>query len=419
MFYVFYYCFGMKHIAIIGGGAAGCFAAIALKRLMPTAGVTVYESGRRPLAKVAITGGGRCNLTNSFSAVRSIDEVYPRGARLMRRLFNEFDHGDAYVWFEREGVELVTQADGCVFPKSQDAMQIVNTLVSLMRDGGARLVLHHRVTAVERLAGGSFSLHFDGAGCHDAVADAVLVATGGMTGGMRQVLEALGVKTVATVPSLFGLCVDDKELHQLTGTVVPDVSLGMVGTKLKTRGTLLVTHWGMSGPAILRMSSYAARVLNENGYKAALSVDWLSVSEAEAGALLSEYAAKNPQKQLQSVYPEQLNARLWHYLLRKSGVDGTCRWSGVGKKNVNKMINVLTNDTYRIVGKNRFKEEFVTCGGVKLGDVNPNTLECRSCPGLFVAGEALDMDAVTGGFNLQGAWTTGYVAARGICKVLA
>lgn len=410
-------------IAIIGAGAAGCFAAVNLKRMCPDVHVTVYESGRKPLAKVAVTGGGRCNLTNSFERVRSLAAVYPRGERLMKRLLREFSHEDVCKWFEREGVRLVTQDDCCVFPQSQDAMEIVGTLTRLMHRHGVELRIGHRVELIERRGGegtaaGEYSIGFAGGALKPVTADVVIVTTGGspkMSG--LDMLRHTGVETVPPVPSLFSLCLPGDPVRELMGTVVADTTVALAGTKLRASGPLLITHWGMSGPAVLKLSSYAARILNENGYAGTLGVNWTgSGNEADAQEMLARLAAENPQKQLSSVYPEYLNARLWLHLLSRSGINAAMRWGELGRKGMNRLVNTLTNSLYRVDGKNRFKEEFVTCGGVSLGSVDPHTLECRTSRGLYFAGEVLDVDAITGGFNLQAAWTMAYVVARAVSK---
>lgn len=408
--------------AIIGGGAAGCFAAINLKRLMPDNDITVYESGHRLLAKVAITGGGRCNLTNSFEDVRSTDEVYPRGARLMKRLLKEFSHKDAYGWFESNGVRLVTQTDRCVFPKSQDAMEIVSTLTRLMRESGVKTRMAHRAVSIKRTDNDGTAdrqkrrFRIDFANGEKTYADNVVVTTGGSPrrGGLAM-LDNLELDIVEPVPSLFSICLPGDDIRELSGTVVDNATVGICGTKIHASGALLITHWGMSGPAILKLSSHAARLLSENAYRAQLTVNWMgSMKEADVAALITNMAARNMQKQTASVYPDCLNSKLWRNILLHNGMKPEQRWAEIGRKGLNKIVTALTNSTYRMDGKNRFKEEFVTCGGVALGNINPATLECRKHEGLYFAGEVLDVDAVTGGFNLQAAWTMGYVVSRAI-----
>lgn len=402
------------NVAIIGAGAAGCFAAIQIKRNNPKVNVTVYEAGIKPLIKVAITGGGRCNLTNSFDGIRSLDEAYPRGARLLKRMFRTFDYKDVYQWFESEGVSLTTQDDECVFPVSQDAMEIVNTLVRLMRSLGVKLITKHRVAAINHEAeDGEYLLTFSHGDV--AKADAVVVTAGGspQVRGL-EMYEKLGLDIVSPVPSLFSLNLEKNHpMTALMGTVVNDVQARLVGTKLAAFGPLLITHWGVSGPAILKLSSYAARILAENDYKAQVAINWFGqANEAEVMSIITEIAEQNQKKLVSSVWPERFNNRMWCYLIDACGLRQDMRWGELGKKGLNKMVALLTNHTLNIVGKNKYKEEFVTCGGVALSNVNSSTLESKKHPHLYFAGEILDVDAITGGFNLQAAWTMGYVVAE-------
>ena len=391
----------MKRIAVIGAGAAGCFCAAELRRRLPAVKVDVYESGPKPLAKVAITGGGRCNLTNSFEGIRSLGEAYPRGERLMKRLLRVFSQEDTWRWFEAAGVPLVLQDDHCVFPRSQDAMDIVHALLRKME--GVNLMLRTPVHAIGP------DLTVDG-----EAYDAVVVTTGGAPKGLP-LLEGLDLEWVPTVPSLFTFTIQDEGLRALMGLVV-EATVSLPGTPFKADGPLLITDWGLSGPAVLKLSSYAARHLHDVGYQAPLSVNWLSLSEAETRALLEELSAANPRKQVSNTPPEGLQARLWNYLTVKAGLRPDIRWAELGSKGLNKLVNTLTQDNYALAGKTKFRDEFVTCGGVALSNLNPATLECKQYPGLYFAGEVLDIDAITGGFNLQAAWTTGYVAAQSIAS---
>ena len=402
-------------ISIIGAGAAGCFAAIEAARRMPQADICVYESLNRPLAKVAITGGGRCNLTNSFQEVRSLETVYPRGARLMKRLFHTFDHRDTMRWFEAEGVPLTVQDDQCVFPRSQDAQDIVGTLLRLMKRHGVAIKTSSRAESIEPQEGGGYKISFAGGGCVSS--DAVIVTTGGSPrADGAAFLNPLQLKTVPPVPSLFSFSLEAHPLKSLMGIVVANVTARLAGTKFKTDGPLLITHWGVSGPAILKLSSHAARHLAECSYRATLALNWLGdMNEAEALELLKGIKEENPQKQLASAFPRQLGKRLWLYLLESLRLPAEQKWASVGTKDLRRLAAGCTNHQLPIAGRNRHKEEFVTCGGVALSEINPSTLECRRHPRLFFAGEVLDVDAVTGGFNLQAAWTMGYVAA---CNLL-
>ena len=394
-------------IAIIGGGAAGCFCAIGAKRRLPEADVTLYEAGPKLLAKVALTGGGRCNLTNSFRDVERLGEVYPRGEQLMRRALRVLSPEATQRWWEAEGVRLTTQEDQCVFPVSQDAMQIVRTLERDLRVAGVRICLKAPVERIEALAEGHFRVREENYDC-------VVVTVGGCS---REKLERLlpeGVAVTPCVPSLFTLKIPDEGLRALMGTVVEQAGLSLAGPKFRAAGTLLLTDWGVSGPATLRLSSYAARHLAENGYAGTLLVNWLDAPEAETRGWIAATAAENPRKQAAGTPPAGITARLWRHILRRAGLRDDLRWAELGAKGAARLAATLSADAYAVAGRARFKEEFVTCGGVDLAGVNINTLESRQYPGLFFAGEALDVDAVTGGFNLQAAWSTAAVVAASL-----
>jgi predicted Rossmann fold flavoprotein len=390
--------------AIIGGGAAGFFLAINLKKMVPEMDVTIFERSHRVLAKVEISGGGRCNCTNSFAEVRDLSEVYPRGHRLMKRLFNVFDYRKAYEWFEQQGVLLVTQEDQCVFPKAQDSHVIINCFLSLARQYQIQIVTGRKIQHLEEVQD----------------YDYVAVTTGGSPKGEGlKWLSDMGHEIVSPVPSLFTVQIQDSSLTALMGTVVEHVSVMIPSTKFRANGPLLITHWGMSGPAILKLSSYAARHLAEQRYRMPLSVNWVEKTDAEIQAMLYESTARFSAKQLSTLNPFGLPQRLWEYLLMKTLGGRTMRWGELSKKDVNRLVNVLTNDTYQTAGRAPFKDEFVTCGGVSLKSINPSTLESRHVPNLYFAGEVLDIDGITGGFNFQAAWTTAYTVACSITmKVL-
>ena len=404
----------MIRVAIIGAGAAGCFCAIEAARRHPGWSVTVYEAGRKPLAKVAVTGGGRCNLTNSFAEVTDLGQVYPRGHRLMGRLFYRFNHEDTWRWFETEGVPLVLQEDQCVFPASQDAMQIVRILQERMREAGVQVRCNHKLTLLGKAqADGPWQLRFSDD--HIIEAEMVVITTGGSPSSRGLAfLDGMDLALVAPVPSLFTFRIPDAP-RQLMGTVVKQAGTSLAGTKYKAEGPLLVTDWGMSGPAILKLSSHAARYLAEKNYQATLRVSWLGDATAEqACEKVRRLGSPGPQKQVASVHPEELTGRLWAFLLERAGLRPDIRFAELGSKGLNRLAQILTADTYAITGRAAFQEEFVTCGGVSLSEVNANTLEAKRFPGLFFAGEVLDIDAVTGGFNLQAAWTCGYTVAASL-----
>ena len=387
----------MKRVAIIGAGAAGCFCAVQLRRMAPELAVTVFEAGPRPMAKLSVTGGGRCNLTNSFEGIRSLGEAYPRGERVMQRVLKAFSQEDTVRWFEAEGIPLVLQADHCWFPRSQDALDIVHCLERGMH--GARLLLRTPVHSVKDML---------------ARFDCVVVTTGGAAKGLP-FLEGLGLELIPSVPSLFTFTVPDPALRSLMG-LVTEASIGLAGTAFKADGPLLITDWGLSGPATLKLSAYAARYLAERQYKGTVLVNWLNANENQVREQVREMAAANPQKLVASVHPVQ--QRLWEHLLQRAGLRKDLRWAELGSKGINRLTSTLTADSYPLSGKSRFREEFVTAGGVALSNINLSTLESKRHPSLFFAGEVLDIDAITGGFNLQAAWSTGYVCAQSIVKSL-
>ena len=387
--------------AVVGGGAAGFFLAVNLKEMMPDMEVTIFERSQHVLTKVEISGGGRCNCTNSFEEVTDLSQVYPRGHRLLKRLFNNFDYRDAYAWFERHGVPLVTQNDQCVFPEAQDSHAIINCFLSLARRYHIEICKGSKVQSLDDVKG----------------YDYVVVTTGGSPKGEGlRWLQALGHEIEQPVPSLFTFSVADKRLQALMG-VVTDVETMIPGTKLRAAGPLLITHWGLSGPAVLKLSSHAARYLAEQNYQTPLAVRWLSLSDQEISTLLYEQVATQPKKQLTTYNPFGLQQRLWAYLVEKAlEVRAQIRWAELNKKDVNRLVNVLLNDIYQIAGRAPFKDEFVTCGGISLKAINTSTLESKHVPHLYFAGEVLDIDGVTGGFNFQAAWTTAYTVATSIVR---
>ena len=408
----------MSRIAIIGGGAAGFFLAVNLKERAADADVCIFEKSRRVLAKVEISGGGRCNCTNSFAEVGDLKTVYPRGDKLMKRLFKVFDHEDAYRWFEAHGVPLTTQDDQCVFPKSQDSHSIINCLTAHAHRLGVKVMRSCSCSDIAPCEGEGFSLSFKTEeGVRTERFDKVVVTTGGspQRKGLDW-LERLGHAISDPVPSLFTFSINSSALRQLMGTVVGSATASIPGTKFRSTGPLLITHWGMSGPAILKLSSYAARHLAENAYRSPLIVNWTGETNTDSVIEhISITAQQNTQKQLSSVRPyATIPQRLWDYLIEKCDMKRDKRWGELGRKGINRIANILTNDTYNIEGKSAFREEFVTCGGVSLSSVNMSTLESKHCPGLYFAGEVLDIDAVTGGFNFQAAWTTAYTVAQNI-----
>ena len=387
-------------------------AAIMACRTNPASKVTIFERAQKVLAKVEITGGGRCNVTNSFAAITDMKQAYPRGHKLMKRLMKTFSHEDTYRWFEQYGVPLVTQEDECVFPKAQDSHAIINCLVRQANELGVTICCRHRLVNIHRMEDGRLKLEFEN-GSHRVFHRTIITTGGSPNGRGLQYLAQLGHDIEPPVPSLFTFNIKDRAFCDLMGTVVEPVVTTIPGTKLRAKGPLLVTHWGVSGPAVLKLSSYAARLLAENDYKAPLAISWageLTRQEVEENLLKLQTA--NPRKQVATLHPFGLPSRLWLYILSKLDIDTVKPWAEIGRKTLNRMIETLVNDQYTIAGKGAFRDEFVTCGGVSLSSVNSKTLESKVCPNLFFAGEVLDIDAITGGFNLQAAWTTGVVAGQ-------
>ena len=388
--------------AIIGGGAAGFFLAINLKELCPEMEVTIFEKSKKVLAKVEVSGGGRCNCTNSFANVSDLSQVYPRGHRLMKRLFKTFNHQDAYDWFERHGVRLVTQDDECVFPVSQDSHTVINCFLHETKRHGVEIRTESKIENLDTLSDYDF----------------IAVTTGGSpkAEGLSW-LSAKGVSIEKPVPSLFTFCINDEALHTLMGTVVETATAFIPGSGLRAAGPLLITHWGMSGPSILRLSSHAARMLYEHQYQLPLVVNWTSRKDAEIMEELQAIIVRHPQKQITTIRPFDLPSRLWTYLAEKALCErASNRWQNLNKKELNRLVNILCNDGYQIAGRAAFKDEFVTCGGVSLSAVDPVTLESKDLRHVYFAGEVLDIDGVTGGFNFQAAWTTAYTVAQAISR---
>lgn len=407
------------NVAIIGGGAAGLFMAVTLKQLAPALCITVFEKKTKVLAKLAITGGGRCNLTNSFAEIRDLSRAYPRGDKLLKKAFRVFGPMQTYRWFEDHGVSLITQEDQCVFPRSQDANTVVNCLLERAKELGVRIRTSHTLQSIHYNT--HYTLCFREPEIADQNFDLLAITTGGCPKeeGFRY-LEQLGHEIIAPVPSLFTFNLPNDPIRELMGVVVDPVLVTLQagkssGTKMQASGALLVTHWGMSGPAILKLSAYAARIVNEQQYNFQLQVNWVNeTNEEKIAESLNALARMHPQKQIANLRPYNLSSRLWLFLLKKTGISEERRWAELGKKGINKLVNTLSQDVYTVHGRGSFKDEFVTCGGVSLSSIHSHSMESKACKNLYFAGEVLDIDAITGGFNLQAAWTTAYLAAVSI-----
>ncbi len=355
--------------------------------------------------KLSLTGGGRCNFTNSFEKVSSLEEVYPRGFRQMKRLLSAFDHNDTREWFSLLGLGSVVEPDSRVFPNCMDARKVVRSIQKEMSRLGVSVECSHRVESISpSLQGGWMvdSEHFD----------KVVVTTGG---GFLKAIAPLEIETVKPVPSLFTLKLDCTAIKALMGVCAPDATVSIQGTAFKSRGALLITDWGISGPATLRLSSYAARFLADKNHICALTVNWISSNQQEVHQWCRNLKNLCPRKMLSSTCPQGLPDRLWKFILKeRCGLRDDIRWAETGDKSINRLSNILTSDSYSVCGRAAFKEEFVTAGGISLDAVDIRSLECKKHPGLYFAGEVLDIDAVTGGFNLQAAWSTAFCVAAAI-----
>lgn len=397
-------------VAIIGGGAAGFFSAIHVKENYPNAEVIIFEKSKKVLSKVKISGGGRCNVTNGCTDINELSKAYPRGSKQLRKAFGTFNTQHTMEWFETRNVPLVIQEDNCVFPVSQDSQSIIDCFLTEAQRLDISIRLSAGVKSIQP-KGEQLLLEVED---ETQAFDKVIVTTGGSpkrTG--LTWLEDLGHTIEEPVPSLFTFNMPNETVKELMGIVVENPSVRIQGTKLKSDGPLLITHWGMSGPAILKLSAFGARILSDMNYAFKVQVNWVNVQETEAVKdELHAIMKDHPNKQLANFRPYLLPERLWHFLIERRGLSKQSTWGQLGAKAINKLVEILTNDTYTVQGKTTFKEEFVTCGGVSLSSIDFKTMQSKACPNLYFAGEVMDIDGITGGYNFQAAWTTAFVAAK-------
>jgi predicted Rossmann fold flavoprotein len=400
-------------VAIIGGGAAGFFAAIHVKENHPKAVVVIYEKSQKLLAKVKISGGGRCNVTNGTQSISELCDGYPRGGKKLKKPFNVFNTKDTWKWFESKGVQLYTQDDKRVFPKSDDSQTVIDCLMKEVKRHDISIEKGTGIEHITKLEKG-FELAFAKSASKPRAFDKVIVASGGSPklSGFDWLAE-LGHKIEPPVPSLFTFNMPKNPITELMGLVGKDVTAHIQGTKLKSCGPLLITHWGMSGPAILKLSAFGARILSEMNYEFTVQINWAGVeSQMDIQNRVHEFINKHPHKKLTNLCPIDLPNRLWEFLIEKAELSPDATYGEIGKKGKNKLIDTLCNDSYPVKGKTTFKEEFVTCGGVSLDDINLQTMESKKAPGIFFCGEVMDIDGITGGYNFQAAWTTGFIAGK-------
>ena len=397
-------------IAIIGGGAAGFFAAISSKEHNPTSQVTIFEKSNKLLAKVKVSGGGRCNVTNSCFSISELCRNYPRGEKFLKKAFSQFYTKDTIEWFESKGVKLKSEPDHRMFPVTDDSQTIIDCLLNESRRLGVDIV---KQSSVNKLEKNDSQFHLE-VNDEKLNFNKVIVASGGSSKNEAyEWLKQMGHQIEPPVPSLFTFNMPNEPIKSLMGVVVENASVSIVGTKIKNQGPLLITHWGMSGPAILKLSAFAARELNTKNYQFEIRVNWLGeINENHLRDKIDSEFSDFRKRKISNKNPFQIPARLWAFLLDKVEIPEDLVWENVPKKKLNQLINILLNDIYAVSGKTTFKEEFVTCGGVNLDDIDVKTMESKVCPGLHFAGEVMDIDGVTGGFNFQAAWTTGFVAGK-------
>ena len=395
-----------QDIVIIGGGAAGFFAAINAAEMNPDAKISILERGKEVLSKVRVSGGGRCNVTHAEFLPKELSKNYPRGQKELRGPFHTFMTGDTIAWFEERGVELKTEEDGRMFPVSDSSQTIIDCFLREIQRLGVGLHTKHAVQEIMQQEERWEVKTSQG----DFLADKVLIATGSNPK-IWKVLENLGHTVVPGVPSLFTFNINDERIKDLPG-VATNASVKILDGKEQSEGPLLITHWGMSGPAILKLSAWGARELSERE-DFEIEVNWLPESTSEEvleelQGLKQQYARQHPSKYAQFNLPK----RLWQKLVEASGISEKANWADLKKSQLTALSFQITKGIFKVSGKSTFKEEFVTAGGVDLKEVNFKTFESKVCPNLFFAGEVLNIDAITGGFNFQNAWTGGFIAAK-------
>lgn len=407
----------MTRLIVVGGGAAGFFGAIAAARANPALQVTILEAGKEFLSKVKISGGGRCNVTHHCFDPLELVKAYPRGHRELKGAFSQFQPKDMIAWLKAEGVKLKTESDGRMFPVTDDSQTIIDCFLKAATQAKIQLRASTPVQNISKDETGQFLVMLKTG--EILKGDRLLIATGSHPSGHR-FAQALGHKIIEPKPSLFTFQIKDARLKDLLGVSVPDAIVSIkqdAKKKLEQSGAVLITHWGLSGPAILKLSAWGARVLAENHYQMPLTINWLPHHSSEQlRQQLQDFKTQNPKKKIITFSPVDIPKRLWQSFAQYAEIKPDQNWADLSKKQLNILLQELTQGTYQIQGKGVFKEEFVTCGGIALKEVNFKTMASRICPNLYFAGEVLDIDGVTGGFNFQSAWTTSWLAGQHLAK---
>jgi hypothetical protein len=399
-----------KKLIIVGGGAAGFFAAINAAELNPALEVLILEGNNKVLQKVKVSGGGRCNVTHACFTPNELVEFYPRGKKELLGPFHQFMTGDTMEWFENRGVSLKIEDDNRVFPESNSSQTIMDCFLESAKNAGVVLKTSTRVDTIikkeEQFLVKTNSEEF--------IADYVLIAAGS-NAKIWKIIEGLGHHIINPVPSLFTFNIEDELLKNIPGISVPKASIKIVNSKLEENGPLLITHWGLSGPAILKLSAWGALELFQKNYHFEIEVNWLSKKQETVLEFLKSQKKKNAKKQLilRSVF-EEIPKRFWEKMVIAAHIPATTQWAQLTNKNLEDLSNILTKNRFKVTGKSTFKDEFVTAGGVDLKEINFKRFESKIHNNLFFAGEVLNIDAVTGGFNFQNAWTGGWIVANSV-----
>ncbi|MBM3197653.1 MAG: NAD(P)/FAD-dependent oxidoreductase [Chlamydiae bacterium] len=404
----------MEDVVIIGAGAAGCFAAAILGNLCPSLRIVLLEKTRQPLAKVKISGGGRCNVTHHCFDVKALIENYPRGKDFLRSCFMQFQPRDMIQWLEEKGVSLKVESDGRMFPVTNRSQTIIDCLLTCLQKQGASLLLEQEVVEMQYKEG---KWYVKTRGGTSLESHAVLVSTGG-SGKMLDLLAQMGIPLEPSLPSLFTFTCKEEWLHMLSGSTVPQAIISLHGTRFSYQGPLLITHWGLSGPAILKLSAFAAKELAQMHYHATILVNWTGEKESTVQDKLLEAKKQQGSKPVMTTPLFSLSKNLWRAIVFQAHLPEEKNWSQVSSRELQDLKETLIRSHFTMVGKSTNKEEFVTCGGVSLQEISQKTMESKRFPGLYFAGEVVDIDGITGGFNFQNAWTGAFVAAQGIARQL-
>jgi hypothetical protein len=408
----------MINVLVIGGGAAGYFGAITAAQAKPDCRVLLVERGPQPLSKVRISGGGRCNVTHACFEPRPLSARYPRGARALLSAFSRFQPADTVQWFEKRGVLLKTEADGRMFPTTDRSQTITECLEHEALTSGVEVRVRCGAEQLRPLSGGGWEVILSGTHGGTVHAERVLIATGGWRSGtLANLIESLGHEIALPVPSLFTFHLDEAWVRELSGLAVPVAEVSVPNTSLKERGPVLFTHWGLSGPAILKLSAWGARELHQLDYHFSLRVRWCADhTEQQLLQTFQEMRQTNPAKSISNTPLFQIPSRLWERLLLSAEIRPEERWNRLTRHAALTLADRLLRHDLQVIGKSMHKDEFVTCGGVRLKDIDFKTMESRICSGLYFAGEVLDLDGITGGFNFQAAWTTGWIAGQAMSQ---